>query len=115
VDLLTPPTTGDPRDSFPVRCLKTEELIRHAIDRLDGPAHQIALKDLLGLSYDGATPTLEERRQAAAEILGVNKNTFRGGKQEKDLLWSLAFEILELLLTQCAATSDDAPQQQSNP
>jgi hypothetical protein len=104
VDLLMPPNHDDHDDTFPVRCVKTEQLIKEAIERLDGPTHRVALNDLLGLSYDGATPTLSERRAAAAEILGIRKSTFRGSKHEKDLLWSLAFEIFELILSRCGET-----------
>src|ERR687888_1343340 len=70
VDLLMPSHHDNPDGTLPIRCLKTEQLIKEAIERLDGPTHRAALNDLLGLSYDGVTPTLDERRQAAAEKLG---------------------------------------------
>lgn len=96
IDLLIPADdTSD--ESYSLRAVQTEHLIRHAISLLNPPDSE-ALRICLALQGEAiALQTLERRRQQAAQLYGVLPNTFRL-KHESALLFDLAFQIFAVLI-----------------
>jgi hypothetical protein len=86
-------TTGDDSLDTPVAI---EQLLRSAVARLGGGDHGDAASALLGLERGlrGASPV--ERREAAADALGMSSETFRT-RHQKVVLSSIADQVLALV------------------
>lgn len=97
IDALVPPRGGDPQLSLSFRAIAAENIIKAGIENVGGNASQ-ALSIALALRGDAVTHRkLEDRRREAAQIFGIQPNTFRL-THESILLWDLTFEIYKLLL-----------------
>lgn len=80
-------------DVAPVdRAFRAENLIRASIERIGGDEAR-ALLIVTGLAAGMHGRILEQRRQAAAEMIGVLPGTFRRANHEGLMLWDLAVEL----------------------
>jgi hypothetical protein len=95
---LVQPVSEDPGLSVYDRALKTEQVIRQAIDTIGGPEAE-ALLILFCLKPGTTGMNLETRRQHAAELLGILPGTLRRERHEGRLLWDLAMEVYRLIWT----------------
>ena len=86
------PAQDYPELSLPDRAIRTEQLIREAIDGIGGPEAE-ALLILFCLKPGTTGMNLETRRQHAAELLGILPDTLRRERHEGRMLWDLAVEI----------------------
>jgi hypothetical protein len=91
VELLLP-AAEHPDLSQADRAVKTEQLIREAIENIGGPEAE-ALSILLCLKPGTTGMNLETRRQHAAELLGILPDTLRRERHEGLLLWDVAVEV----------------------
>lgn len=95
VELLLP--AGEhPELSEADRAVKTEQLIRQAIDNIGGSEAE-ALSILLCLKAGTTGMNLETRRQHAAELLGILPDTLRRERHEGLLLWDVAVEVYGMI------------------
>lgn len=92
VELLFP-ADDRPDLSIVERALLAERLIRDAVEDLGGDYGR-ALSIVLALAPGTLGLRLEQRRQMAAELLGVLPDTFRRKRHEGLMVWDLAVEIV---------------------
>ncbi|MFC5186421.1 hypothetical protein [Actinomadura harenae] len=105
IDLVAP-SDDHSEESYSLRALLTEEVIRQGINR-ESATDAEALR--ITLAVDGTSSVLrklETRRREAARIYGVLPNSFRM-HHEPALLRDLAFQILALLISR--PQPDDHP------
>jgi hypothetical protein len=80
------------------RAIKTETLIRQAVDAIGGQSgHAIAI--ILCLASGTLDHKLQHRRSLAAQHLGIQAETFRCPWREGALLHDLAVEVYRLYIT----------------
>jgi hypothetical protein len=91
VELLLP-ADEHPESTIYDRAVRTEHLLRQAIDSIGGPEGE-ALSILLCLKPGTTGMNLETRRQHAAELLGILPDTLRRDRHEGLLLWDVAMEV----------------------
>jgi hypothetical protein len=97
VELLYPAEEYSALNAFD-RAIKTEALIRRAVDIIGGQSgHAIAI--VLCLASGTLDHNLQRRRSLAAQHLGIQAETFRCPGREGALLHDLAVEIYRLHTT----------------
>lgn len=77
------------------RAVKTEQLIRQAIEHIGGPEAE-ALSILFCLKPGTTGMNLETRRQHAAELLGILPDTLRRERHEGLMVWDVAVEVYQV-------------------
>lgn len=99
INMVCPPTeTAGSPVPLTVRAMKTEDIVRAGIAQIGGLGGS-ALLIVLGLKSGTLDQKLEERRHAAANLLGIQAVTFRRDRHEKALLLNLAIEVYRILST----------------
>jgi hypothetical protein len=91
VELLCPEATT-PDLGLHDRAISAEQIIRDAIERIGGNSGE-ALSTILCLKPGTLGLTLDARRRIAAELLGVQGDTFRRERHEGLLIWDLEMEV----------------------
>jgi hypothetical protein len=93
IDALTPPEP-EPVTEHGIydRALRAEELIRAAITEIGGTSAEILLI-ITQLKPGYHRVAFKERRKAAANLLGIQPETFRRGRHEEMLLLELAIQL----------------------
>lgn len=94
VDLLYPADAYSQLNASD-RAIKTETLIRQAVDAIGGQSgHAISI--ILCLASGSLDHKLQGRRSLAAQYLGIQAETFRCPWREGALLYDLAVEVYRL-------------------
>jgi len=89
VNLLCPPTTGEPLED---RAYRAEREIRRAVAELDTPTDR-AMAIVLCLSAGMSRASLHTRYTEAGSLYGQGPGTFRRDTNLGDLLWELTYAL----------------------
>ncbi|WP_239334336.1 MULTISPECIES: hypothetical protein [unclassified Frankia] len=92
VDLVWPVEAGMPRQGIHDRAILAHRLLTAAVATLDQP-HSEATGIMLCLWPGTLALTLDQRRERAARLFGVQPGTFRRPAHEGHLLLNLSLEI----------------------
>jgi hypothetical protein len=87
------------------RAIAAEGIIRDAIERIGGSSGE-ALHTIFCLKPGTLGLTLEQRRQMAGELLGMQGETFRRYRHEGLLIWDLAMEVYGVLVNAARPQAD---------
>jgi len=108
VDLLVPAHLGGPEIAIHDRAIAAEQLIREGISAIGGASGE-ALTNILCLKPGTLDLTLEQRRQAAGALLGMEGETFRRDRHEGLLIWDLAMSVYGAFRTSTKMREPDDP------
>ncbi len=94
VDLVWPAETGMPRQTIHDRAIHAHRLLTAAVAALEQP-HSEAMGIMLCLWPGTLGLSLDQRRERAARLFGVQPDTFRRPAHEGHLVLNLALEIYQ--------------------
>ncbi len=94
VNLICPAEPGMPRQALDDRALATHRILTAAVAALDPPDHE-AIGLMLCLWPRTRRLTLDQRRAQAADLYGIQPDTFRRPTHEGHLLLNLAIELYQ--------------------
>jgi hypothetical protein len=92
VDLLCPAEDGMPRQAVHDRAIHAHRMLTAAVATLDQP-HSEAMGIMMCLWPGTLALTLDQRRERAARLFGVQPGTFRRPTHEGHLLLNLSLEL----------------------
>jgi hypothetical protein len=101
VELLAP-EADHPERSLHDRAIAAEQIIRQAIEHIGGESGE-ALATIFCLKPGTLGLTLDARRRMAADLLGVQGDTFRRERHEGLLVWDLAMEVYGVVRSRSSA------------
>ncbi|WP_157180419.1 hypothetical protein [Protofrankia coriariae] len=94
VDLVWPAEAGMPRQAIHDRALRAHRMLTAAVAAMEQP-HSEAIGIMLCLWPGTLGLTLDQRRERAARLFGIQSDTFRRSAHEGRLVLNLSLEIYQ--------------------